>query len=219
MVSKPTESLLSPSQLWTSFDRVFRDGLVGLRSHRVFVQVEGGFTYDTWIAGLRVGRTFVSNGPLLELRVNDAGPGATVQTTGMLRISASVISRLPFERVEILYNGEVVAEQSAWKGMEARLEHEIHVERGGWIAARVSGGSKTHAGFTVFAHTSPIYVRMEGTPHRQAESAGAFVDEIEDSMRSIRKNYAFAKDADRALAIGRFEAGRAVFAKIASAAG
>ncbi len=89
------------------------------------------------------------------------------------------------------------------------------MDRGGWIAARVSGGSKTHAGFTVFAHTSPIYVRVDGTPHRRAEAAGAFVDEIEDSIQSIRKHYAFAKDADRALAIGRFEAGRLVFAKIA----
>jgi hypothetical protein len=128
-----------------------------------------------------------------------------------------VISRLPFERVQLLYNGEIVAEQAAWNDHEAKLEREIQVNRGGWIAARVSGGIKTHAGFTVFAHTSPVYVRVNGAPHRRAEAAGAFVDEIEDSIRSIRKHYAFAKDADRALAIGRFEAGRSAFAKIASA--
>ena len=126
----------------------------------------------------------MSNGPLLELRVNDQGPGATVKTTGLLRLSANVISRLPFERVEILCNGEVIAEQTAWKKMEAKLEREIEVDRGGWIAARVSGGGKTYAGYTVFAHTSPVYVRMDGTPHRHAEAAGAFVDEIENSIRS-----------------------------------
>lgn len=185
--------------------------------NRVFVQVEGGFTYESWIAGLRAGRTFVSNGPLLEFHVNGQGPGATVNTTGLLRVSASAISRLPFGRVEILYNGEIVAEQGAWNNTEAKLEREIEVDRGGWIAARVSGGIKTHAGFTVFAHTSPVYVRVDGTPHRHAEAAGAFVDEIEGSMRLIHKNYAFAKDADRALAIGQFDAGRAVFAKIAAA--
>jgi len=42
--------------------------------NRVFVQVQGKFTYDTWIAGLRAGRTFVSNGPLLEFRVNGKEP-------------------------------------------------------------------------------------------------------------------------------------------------
>lgn len=186
--------------------------------NRVFVQVEGEFTYESWISGMRAGRTFVSNGPLLEFQVNGRGPGATVNTTGALRISASAISRLPFGRIEIVYNGEVVAEQSALKdNTEAKLEREIHVDSGGWIAARISSSSKTHAGFTVFAHTSPVYVRVDGTPHRRAEAAGAFVDEIETSMRLVRKNYAFANDADRALAIGQFEAGRAVFAKIAAA--
>src|SRR6266852_8525113 len=110
--------------------------------NRVFVQVEGGFNYDTWISGLRAGRTFVSNGPLLELRVDDKGPGASIESHGSLQVSASVVSRLPFERLEIIYNGEIVAEQSAWKQREAKFERQIAVDRGGWIAARVSGGGK-----------------------------------------------------------------------------
>jgi hypothetical protein len=184
--------------------------------NRVFVQVQGGFTYDTWIAGLRAGRTFVSNGPLLELRVNDKGPGASLETSGPLQISATVVSRLPFERIQIIYNGEVVAERSASNQREAKVEQEIAVDRGGWIAARVSGGGHTHAGSTVFAHTSPIYVNVAGTPRRKAEAAGTFIDEIEESVRFIRKNYRFAKDADRALALGRFEEGRRVFGKLAT---
>jgi hypothetical protein len=59
-------------------------------------------------------------------------------------------------------------------------------------------------------------VRVPGTPHRKAEVAGAFVDEIEESMQFIRKSYRFAKDADRALALGRFEEGRRVFGKVAT---
>jgi hypothetical protein len=57
----------------------------------------------------------------------------------------------------------------------------------------------------------------ERTPPRRGEAAGAFVDESEDSVQSILKHYAFAKDADWALTIGRFEASRLVFAKFASA--
>jgi hypothetical protein len=184
--------------------------------NRVFVQVRGEFTYDTWIAGLREGRTFVSNGPLLELRVNGREPGASIETSEPLNVSATAISRLPFERLQIVYNGEVVAEGSARDRREAKLQQEIPATRGGWIAARVSGGGQTHAGNTVFAHTSPIYVRVPGTPHRRAEAAGSFVDEIEESMRFIQKNYRFAKDADRALALGRFEQGRRAFGKVAT---
>jgi hypothetical protein len=184
--------------------------------NRVFVQVEGGFSYDTWISGLRAGRTFVSNGPLLEFRVNDKGPGASLETSGALQVSATAISRLPFERIEVVYNGEVIAGRSSRDRREARLEEEITVSRGGWIAVRVSGGGTTHAGNKVFAHTSPIYVRVPGTPHRRAEDAGAFVDEIEESIQFIRKSYRFAKDADRALAIGRFEEGKRAFGKVAA---
>jgi hypothetical protein len=182
--------------------------------NRVFVRVEGNFTYDSWIAGLRAGRTFVSNGPLVELTVEGKGPGATVAASERVRVRARALSRLPFERLEIVQDGRVVAEQGAVNRREAVLERELPVEHGGWMAARVAGGGKTHANFTVFAHTSPVYLRVQDTPHRRAEAAGAFVDEIEASMRFVRKRYKFAKEADRALALGRFEAGRQVFGKL-----
>ena len=184
--------------------------------NRVFVQVEGPFQYDSWIQGLRAGRTFVSNGPLLELTVNGKGPGALVQASEPLQVKAKAISRLPFDRLEIVHDGAVVAEQSAVHRREATLEREIPIERGGWIAARVASDARTHAGGTVFAHTSPVYCRVAGTPFRRAESLGAFVDEVDASMRFIRKNFRFANEADQAVAVGRFDQARGVFARLVS---
>lgn len=183
--------------------------------NRVFVQIKGGFTYDSWIAGLRAGRTFISNGPLLEFTVNGQGPGSEVKVGQPLRVRAHAISRIPFERLELVHDGVVVAEQTALRQREAVLEREIPVEQGGWIAVRISGNTKTHAQWRVFAHSSPVYIRMEGAPFRRAEAAGAFIDEIESSVRFIRKHYRFAKQADQALALGRFEAGRQVFIHLA----
>jgi hypothetical protein len=40
------------------------------------------------------------------------------------------------------------------------------------------------------------------------------VDELEASMRFIRKSYSFASDADRATAIGRFEQTRQFYLKL-----
>ena len=45
---------------------------------RVYVQAPGPLTVDGYYAGLRAGRSMVTNGPLLALTVGDAGPGATV---------------------------------------------------------------------------------------------------------------------------------------------
>jgi hypothetical protein len=185
--------------------------------NRVFVQVEGSFNYDSWIAGLRAGRTFVSNGPLLEIQVDGKGPGSSVECKGAVEVTVNAISRLPFERVELIYNGAIVADQPAWKEREAKLQRRIEVDRGGWMAARVTGGGRTHANHAVFAHTSPVYVRVPGTPSRHASAAGTFVDEIEDSVRFIRKSYRFASDADRAVAVGMFERARAAYIKLATA--
>jgi hypothetical protein len=185
--------------------------------NRVFVQVDGSFTYEGWLAGLRAGRTFVSNGPLLEFSVNGKGPGATLDPAEPLRVKARAVSRLPFERIEIVRDGEVIAEQAAVEMREVVLEREIPVTHGGWIAARIAGRTKTHAGFTVFAHSSPVYYRVANTPSRRAEAAGTFIDELEESVRFIRKNYRFASDADRAVALGRFEQARLYYAKVALA--
>jgi hypothetical protein len=182
--------------------------------NRVFVQVEGNFTYDSWIAGLRAGRTFISNGPLLEFTVDGRRPGSLVQPSGPLRVKARAISRLPFDRLQIVRDGLVVAEQSAVNRKEANLEREIAVEQGGWIAARIESSAKTHAGTGVFAHTSPVYIRVEGTPFRRAEAAGGFIDEIEESVRYVRKSYKFASEADKAIALGRFEASRKIYGKL-----
>ena len=113
-------------------------------------------------------------------------------------------------------DGRVVAEQAAIQRRVARREREISVERDGWIAARVTSGTKTHAGYTVFAHTSPLYLRIEDTPFRQAEAAGAFIDEIENSVRFIRKVYRSASEADKAVAMGGFEEGRKAFGRLMS---
>ncbi len=132
---------------------------------------------------------------------------------------ARAVSRVPFDRLEIVQDGVVVADQAAIRDREATLEREIPVEQGGWIAARVVSRAKTHAGFTPFAHTGPVYYRVAGTPHRRAAAAGAFIDEIEGSVRFIRKNYRFASEADKAIAVGRFAQAQQVYAKLAENAG
>jgi hypothetical protein len=182
--------------------------------NRVFVQVQGEFTYDSWVAGIRAGRTFISNGPLVEFTVDGRGPGSVVQASERLRVKARAISRLPFDRLQIVRDGVVVAEQAAVNRREANLEREIPVEQGGWVAARIESSAKTHALTGVFAHTSPVYYRLEGTPFRRAEAAGAFIDEIEESVRYIRKSYKFASEADKAIALGRFEAARKIYGKL-----
>ena len=183
--------------------------------NRVFVRIQGQFSYETWLAGLRAGRTFVSNGPLLDLTVNGQSPGAVLKHPRRARITARAISRVPFERLEIVHDGNVVAQKTAADQQEAALEWELPVERSSWVAARVGGTTVTRRGFPVFAHTNPVYLETPQPPGKRQESARAWAAEIEDSMRFVRKNYLFAHEADKALALGRFEEGRRFYAQLA----
>jgi len=172
--------------------------------NRVFVQVGGEFNYESWLAGLRAGRTFISNGPLLRLEVNAAGPGSVVENRGPLRVSARALSRVPFERLEIVCDGEVVASQTAIDRQEARLETEIAIPGAGWIAARAAGSTTTRLRYPVFAHTNPIYIRAGGPARCRAETARALVRRIEAGIGSIRKTCRLASGVDQAIAPGRF---------------
>jgi len=187
--------------------------------NRVFVRVKGNFTYEAWIAGLRAGGTFVTNGPLLELTVNGRGPGEVVRAGSRVKVVARALSRVPFERLELVHDGAVIAERLATANREARLEAVVPVERSGWMAVRIGAGThKTDTGYTPFAHTTPVYLEVKGKPQLRAEAARGFALEIERSCEFIRKSYRFAKDADQAMALGRFEEAGRFYARMAGEA-
>ena len=68
---------LSASAGTDVFLNKLRSGLPG--NGRVYAQVEGPFTYHSWAAAVRAGRTFVTNGPMLELKVDGGGIGSTLR--------------------------------------------------------------------------------------------------------------------------------------------
>ncbi len=141
--------------------------------NRVFVQVEGAFTYDSWLAGLRAGRTFVSNGPLLEFHVNGKGPGSSITASEMVQVHAKATSRLPFDRLQIIQDGEVVAEQTARDGRVAMPSTEIPVTRSGWIAARVAFQTpRPTPGSRSSLTPTRCIVQVAGIPRGAADAAG-----------------------------------------------
>src|SRR5438128_5882567 len=52
-------------------------GPVGL--NRVYVKAQGALSRESFLAALKAGRTFATNGPLVGLRVGTAEPGDTLE--------------------------------------------------------------------------------------------------------------------------------------------
>src|SRR5439155_8277371 len=78
--------------------------------NRVYVQVEGELTWAKWWAGLKAGRCFVTNGPLLLATADGKPPGHVFKTEGKVgvKLDLSLQSLDSVPALEVVRNGEVV---------------------------------------------------------------------------------------------------------------
>jgi hypothetical protein len=164
------------------------DNNTALGERRTYARLQPGqeFDYKNWIEAVRAGRTFVTNGPLLSFTVNDQDPGSalTLPSPGpLLRVRASARGLAPLERLEVIANGEVITGVDAQGSPHsAALEVEVPVTGPGWLAARCLGKFDEALGEHIGAHSSPIYVRIEGQPPRAPAALVAPFAEALDVM-------------------------------------
>jgi hypothetical protein len=192
-------------------------------SARTYVKTEGPLTYESWVDGIRKGRTFASNYPLLEFTVDGKEAGETLRLApgkARLRVMAKAQSIEPYEVLEIIHNGKVVRSvKPAGDKFTAVLEGDIEVERGGWIAARAHGPKMLPYGATwwkmpVFAHTSPVYLDMPGRPAPAAESAALFLDQLRYLEEWAERKAKFPAAENKAEALGLIRQAKAVYETI-----
>ena len=192
-------------------------------SARTYVKTDGPLNYDSWIEGIRAGRTFVSNYPLLDLTVDGKIAGDTLRLkpgATRLKVKASARSIEPYDTLEILVNGQVVASaKPSGPHYDAALDETITVERGGWLAARAHGSKILPYGATwwkmpVFAHTSPIYLDMPGRPAPAAASAEILLDQLGYLERWAAEKASFPAPENRAEALKLIGQARAIYEKL-----
>ncbi len=187
--------------------------------NRVFVQLEGPLTTEAWCAGVREGRTFVTNGPVLRLNVADqpigsileARPGQTFEVHG------DVSSHFPVERLQLVVNGAIVAETRPGPAdHSATIDQPVVVAGSCWIALRALGGEHDLVlGGSLFAHTSPIYVDVPGAPLADPAAAGYFVEWIDRLVAMCRTDGRYPDDASREEVIALFTSAREVYERMA----
>ncbi|MBI3407150.1 MAG: CehA/McbA family metallohydrolase [Planctomycetes bacterium] len=152
--------------------------------------------YRAWIEAVRRGRSFVTFGPLLNFQVESAQPGDHLAWDEPRRVSivAEASSTEPFERLEILQNGEVVAEaRPSEKPWQANLELELTIARSGWLVARCMPRVGVHG----YALTSPIYAIIGGRPVFDDRSARAHIEMLDKGSAWIHTEARFEHDRQR----------------------
>lgn len=193
---------------------------------RVFVQLDGPFSYARWIEGLRRGRSFTSSGPLLFLTVDRRGLGEVIDAgpEKMLDIHLQAISRDPLGVVQIVSNGEILAERQTDQ-TQIELSLRLPAARSRWIVARCSNRTDGDAsiGWGNFnaivgpgiAHTSPVYVQVDGKPRFEPAAAQYWIDQMREHRRKIDTRGRFANASQRREATDYVAQGIAMFGDLA----
>jgi hypothetical protein len=125
----------------------------------------GKFNPETWLAAMKHGRTFVSNGPILLLTVDGAMPGDEVPVHGVkdakvhihAQVRAPELIGAP-KLLEVVSHGRVIRSAEARNAQQGELTLDFDLPAGEstWIAARTTCFN------TAVAHTSPVYVIVDG---------------------------------------------------------
>ncbi|HEX6058747.1 MAG TPA: CehA/McbA family metallohydrolase [Gemmatimonadaceae bacterium] len=190
-------------------------GPVGM--NRVFVQVDGPLDHERFLAGLKAGRTVATNGPLLDFALDGRGIGGELRLPaggGTVRARVTLRSIVPVEHLEIVGNGEVVAEIPLAKDRtSATATVTIPVTRSGWYTLRARGTRATHPVLDLypFATTSPIYVVVGDAPVRSRADAEYFLAWIGRLEGAVREHRDWNGDAERAEVVRQLAAARAEF--------
>ncbi|HVX66064.1 MAG TPA: CehA/McbA family metallohydrolase, partial [Bryobacteraceae bacterium] len=142
------------------------------------------FTFANWAKAVRRGNTFMTSGPLLLFEADGHAPGSDIQVRAGgagVEVRAEATSAIPIHKLEIVWNGKVVAAREEQAGArELLLRDTVRVQGPGWLAARCVSRLPA-AERRIAAHTSPVYVVVPGEDLFSAPAAAYMLTLIEGS--------------------------------------
>jgi hypothetical protein len=185
---------------------------------RVYVRLgQEPFSYPAFLRGLKQGRSFSTNGPILELEVDgrsEPGDRVPIRAGEEHRFRARARSRGELDVVQLVVNGEVVAEQKGQGVRELTLEKALRFDRSSWAAVRVferpgSAQAWEPAGL-VFAHTSPVYFLLDGRPVVVPAAVQDLLQRIDQLIAHTERLDGFREESHRQETLAVYRQARAV---------
>lgn len=191
-------------------------GPVGM--NRVFAKVSGPLSHGAWLAALKAGRTFATNGPLLGFSLNGKELGSEVTLPaggGEVVARVSLNSNVPVDQLEIVRNGAVVAKVPLPADRTSiSTSLRLPALESGWYLLRARGNGPVYPvlDFYPYATTSPIYVTVGGQPIRSPADADYFVAWITRLEAAAQANQDWNTDDERLQVLNTLRKARDVFA-------
>jgi hypothetical protein len=146
------------------------------------------FEYGSWMEAVRKAETFVTYGPLLSFWVDGNPMGRTIKMSangGTVDVDWQVASvTVPMSRVELVVNGEIRESTAVSPGVDQGY-WSFKVEKSSWLALLVRGHYADKPEI-IAAHSSPVMVRVDGSPMLSAADAVTILEQIEGALAYMK---------------------------------
>jgi hypothetical protein len=180
-------------------------------------------TVEAWLRAIRQGRTFMSTGPLLLLRIGGRGPGEEVRLPpegGTVQIEAEVHSPAPLRKVVVYRNGQEFLEVPlAAGGRSGKLRRQVPVSESCWFSLYAEGDP--HPAFDAAwlqAVTNAVRVYRGEQKIRRRASAEYFLRWIAKLQGMAKEWPWWRSEKERSHVLGQFEEARRIYERLAAEA-
>jgi TolB protein len=154
-------------------------GMVGF--DRVYTWVPAWpLSIEMWMDGLRRGRTFATNGPLVHFTLNGEMVGSELRLDkpqAQIPFTARLRSLVPVDHLQVVCNGRVVKQLPLDKQRDtADAQGTIALDSSGWCLLRAYSDEAVYPLLDRYAYatTSPVYVTIAGEKPRSPDDARYF---------------------------------------------
>ncbi|AUD01827.1 CehA/McbA family metallohydrolase [Spirosoma pollinicola] len=158
---------------------------------RFYTYLKKPFSYGAWKEAVAAGHTFVTSGPILDLRVNNTLPGDKLALVkgDKMTIKAKAFGhpvKTPLETLELVAHGKVIGRVTKNDPGQSSGRLTITLElpsvtKGLWVAARCYGSGKQAA------HTTPVYVSVDGGGFHNPETVGSYLTQSEKYLLELEQ--------------------------------
>ena len=194
-------------------------GTVG--QNRVYIDVPGWpAPAATWMDELSKGRTFATNGPLLEFKLSGEMVGSELKFDSAQQevpFTATLRSIVPVDHLEIVCNGKVSQELKLTSSRDsADITGRIPLRQSGWCLLRAWSEKAEYPVMDnyTYATTSPVYVQIAGKRAYSEEDSHYFIAWINRTIEITEKYPAWNSAAEKQLVLKRLQDARTVYEKL-----
>lgn len=192
-------------------------GPVGL--NRVYAEEPSPLRIEPWLASIKAGRTFATNGPLLRFSLGGQAIGGEVHLGKKQEVHFSIemFSMIPIDHLQIVCNGKVKRELETNKEHTgAHVDGSIPLDTSGWCIFRAFSDKAEYSILDLYpyATTSPIYVSVAGAPVSSAADAAYFVAWIDRLISGAQSNASWNTETEKQSVLSILRRARETFASM-----